>query len=736
MANNTKSINTAIFKFLKSRGLRPVSLNSDGKKIPLPADADVFRFKIKNDIDGDADSGFGSSIVSVSVDEDGILKIYYDSDAIENPSFTKLLGQLKQIANRRQLDFDPVPDDSEDELKHDMAKRKEMNKNKLSEGSKSVPADKTKQKTAGLDLNALRTAAKTATPASSLPKKGVTEAAVQQWKEYKKESEYTAQIPKKYKDAEDSADGKIGTFYNYDNNTMIGQFVRYDYTVFDGPGKGWYTGPTVPGTMAEDDELTTTSNLHWSKELRDREDPHGKRTKLVPGRKETPYRVTSVDPSYTKSRIKSRMNRDGITGPRGVLPEDQRIAEGKIVEGYYPSGRLASYSDAVPTIKIVLQHTRAIAEGEARYRNISKIFLENEIGERIACPTNRPGIARAYARLLAEGDKPYGDRWNHINSILEDYNKIAGFVRATRSGVFSESTGKLIELAESHYLALRETLKKLGSHRGYTTYFDNWSPVLNENADDADQLTEIFTDTTLDPRIEAALPILGKLSSSLVEVQNDETDSLAEWADEVIDEALQLESAESDDYDTKQDLIKKLKKLNPELGTSELNLASISELEEMIRDAEQNKSEITESLDPELEKLVKPFIKWMSQEPGASSMVKNNQRASIEATAKKFLAARGYEGNVSDAASKLIMAITDHPDVNEGLKSRLAAAGVAAGLAAAGGTTGYFAPKILDKVSTNVKRELSQPMGKEVKNRELEVPAGQNIAFPDKKTKK
>jgi hypothetical protein len=196
----------------------------------------------------------------------------------------------------------------------------------------------------------------------------------------------------------------------------------------------------------------------------------------------------------------------------------------------------------VPTIKIVLQHTRAIAEGEARYRNISKIFLENEIGERIACPTNRPGIARAYARVLAEGDKPYGDRWNHINSILEDYNKIAGFVRATRSGVFSESTGKLIELAESHYLALRETLKKLGSHRGYTTYFDNWSPVLNENADDADQLTEIFTDTTLDPRIEAALPILGKLSSSLVEVQNDETDSLAEWADSIISEKLEMDS--------------------------------------------------------------------------------------------------------------------------------------------------------------------------------------------------
>jgi hypothetical protein len=91
---------------------------------------------------------------------------------------------------------------------------------------------------------------------------------------------------------------------------------------------------------------------------------------------------------------------------------------------------------------------------------------------------------------------------------------------------------------------------------------------------------------------------------------------------------------------------------------------------------------------------------------------------------------------VSDAASKLIMAITDHPDVNEGLKSKLAAAGVAAGLAAGAAGTAYLAPKILDKVSTNVKRELSQPMGKEVKNRELEVPADQNIAFPDKKTKK
>ena len=39
----------------------------------------------------------------------------------------------------------------------------------------------------------------------------------------------------------------------------------------------------------------------------------------------------------------------------------------KLDEGYYPMGKSASYSNDVPSIKIILQHTRQIQEGEQRF---------------------------------------------------------------------------------------------------------------------------------------------------------------------------------------------------------------------------------------------------------------------------------------------------------------------------------------------------------------------------------
>ena len=105
----------------------------------------------------------------------------------------------------------------------------------------------------------------------------------------------------------------------------------------------------------------------------------------------------------------------------------------KISEGYHSMGNKASYNDNVPNIKIILQHNRRIEEGEQRYRNVAKIFLENTEGERILAPTTRPGIAQIYARHLAEGGVPNDERWNHIKGLCEEYSKMAGFVRATRN---------------------------------------------------------------------------------------------------------------------------------------------------------------------------------------------------------------------------------------------------------------------------------------------------------------
>lgn len=201
----------------------------------------------------------------------------------------------------------------------------------------------------------------------------------------------------------------------------------------------------------------------------------------------------------------------------------------RISEGYYPMGKKASYNDAVPNVKIVIQHTRQIEEGEQRYRNIAKIFLENSEGERFLAPTIKPGVARVYGRLIAEGDKPHGERWNHVTSLVEEYQKMGAFVRATRNGQFNESAQRLVNEGINHYQGLRETLSRMTGHRGYNTYFESWTPSLMEEEVEENNLNELFVQETLDPRIESVMPILNKLQKKVAEMK--EVGELSEWAD-------------------------------------------------------------------------------------------------------------------------------------------------------------------------------------------------------------
>jgi hypothetical protein len=239
-------------------------------------------------------------------------------------------------------------------------------------------------------------------------------------------------------------------------------------------------------------------------------------------------------------------------------------------EGYYPMGKKASYNDSVPTVKILLQHTRQIEEGEQRFRNIAKIFVESLNGERFLLPTTRPGLARVYARHVAEGGTPYDDKGKHITSLVEEYTKMAGFVRATRNGQFNESAQRLVTEGINHYQKLRETLTRMTSRRGYNTYFESYSPVLNEESTEETNLNELFVQETLDPRIESVMPILNRLSKnitemsavkeleewaeSITEVEDETTKTLAEPATDMLDEAPGAETLAHNDSTEKSNL--------------------------------------------------------------------------------------------------------------------------------------------------------------------------------------
>lgn len=217
----------------------------------------------------------------------------------------------------------------------------------------------------------------------------------------------------------------------------------------------------------------------------------------------------------------------------------------RVSEGYYPMGKKASYNDAVPNVKIVLQHNRALEEGEQRYRNVAKIYLENVDGERFLAPTTRPGIARVYARHIAEGGLPNDERWNHIKGLCEEYNQMAGFVRATRSKQFNESAQALINEGVSHYNGLRETLGRMTGHRGYSAYFESWTPTLMETDGDDSNVNALFVQETMDPRIESVMPILSRLHKKNIGIT--EVNELESWADDIVNEHMGLDEAHTGD---------------------------------------------------------------------------------------------------------------------------------------------------------------------------------------------
>lgn len=227
-------------------------------------------------------------------------------------------------------------------------------------------------------------------------------------------------------------------------------------------------------------------------------------------------------------KITDKENLQNDMKKRTVMKKKETLGE-----GYYPMGKKASYNDAIPQVKIILQHTRQLEEGEQRFRNIARIFVENTNGERFLLPTNRPGLARVYARHIAEGGTPYDDKGRHVTSLVEEYQKMAGFVRATRNGQFNESALRLVNEGLNHYNNLRLTLQGMTSHRGYTKYFENYTPVLNEETDDETSLNELFVQETLDPRIESVMPILKRLSKNITEMS--EVNELAEWAESILE---------------------------------------------------------------------------------------------------------------------------------------------------------------------------------------------------------
>lgn len=186
------------------------------------------------------------------------------------------------------------------------------------------------------------------------------------------------------------------------------------------------------------------------------------------------------------------------------------IKEG-LFEGYY-GNRKVSYAGEPTEARLMIKHNRTLGENDARFRYVESLFIETADSERFKLPFTNLAGGRAMLEHVRQGGKPYDIRGSHICEVISELKVLNRFNRASASRVMEGVTQEIVEQAHTYYKSLRESLKRLGTARGYSAYFESWHPAeIGEQEGLVEDIKTMFIEQTLDTRIEDALPLLAKI---------------------------------------------------------------------------------------------------------------------------------------------------------------------------------------------------------------------------------
>ena len=208
------------------------------------------------------------------------------------------------------------------------------------------------------------------------------------------------------------------------------------------------------------------------------------------------------------------------------------IKEG-LFEGYYGTRKI-SYVGEKTEARLVIKHNRMIGEDDKRYRYVESLFIETALGERFKLPFVKLSGGRAMLEHVKQGGKPYDIRGQHINEIVSEMAVLSRFNRASQQRVFEGVTQELVETAQHYYSELRSNLQHMATGRGYTQYFESWTPAdIGDETALVEDLKTMFIEQTLDARIEAALPTLAKIQQRGTAMK--EAQIFENWANNIME---------------------------------------------------------------------------------------------------------------------------------------------------------------------------------------------------------
>ena len=213
-------------------------------------------------------------------------------------------------------------------------------------------------------------------------------------------------------------------------------------------------------------------------------------------------------------------------------PEEEKMTESKM----YGTNRV-SYQK-VDGARIVVKHTESINTEIAagRTRSIGAIYIESTDGERFKYPYKHLSGARAMARHVAEGGKPFDDFGTHITGLSEEMSKLRKFKSYMgRSAVMAESLAGYMDAVHDRIKSVKKTIESLQKPNYYAETFAAFEKPMMEDvpADVAENWIDQLTIKQFNEELSDVFPYIYKLVSEATRAKELTAEDLLGEADNV-----------------------------------------------------------------------------------------------------------------------------------------------------------------------------------------------------------
>ena len=213
---------------------------------------------------------------------------------------------------------------------------------------------------------------------------------------------------------------------------------------------------------------------------------------------------------------------------------EETMSESKM----YGTGRV-SYQK-VDGARLVVKHNENINTEIAggRTRSIGKIYIESAEGERFMYPFKHLSGARAMARHVAEGGKPFDEFGTHIVGLSEEMNKLRKFKSYMgRNAVMAESLAGYSDAVNDRIKLVKRTIESLQKPKFYAETFKSFAPAVMEDvpADVKENWIDQLTIKQFNEELSDVFPYIYKLVSEATKAteltpedilgENDDTDA-------------------------------------------------------------------------------------------------------------------------------------------------------------------------------------------------------------------